>query len=158
MNKTINISILLLLLFIPLAAIANHIHKWTDSSGVVHYTDDVSKVPAQYREHSAMELDELKDSHSIKDNIDSDIDKHGEEMWTLVCAQCHFAGRGYRDGLIGLGYLTVDPITKFPKTAEEIVPRLKHATSGRRSDMDRLDISDEELLNVARYLLELQEK
>ena len=86
MNKKIIISILIVLLFTPLTAVANHIHKWTDSSGIVHYTDDISKVPMQYRENSAMEIDEITDPHSTKNNIDPD--------WWFRCLCSKWQERG----------------------------------------------------------------
>lgn len=40
--------VLLLVLALPLTAVAE-IYSWTDASGTVHFTEDISQVPKQYR-------------------------------------------------------------------------------------------------------------
>jgi predicted nucleotidyltransferase len=42
-------AILLWLFFSPSFSFAGEIYRWTDEKGVVHFTDDFSKIPPQYQ-------------------------------------------------------------------------------------------------------------
>jgi hypothetical protein len=42
-------AILLWLFFLPLFSFAGEIYRWIDEKGVVHFTDDLSQIPAQYQ-------------------------------------------------------------------------------------------------------------
>jgi len=46
------ISILLMMFFTVSLAHAAEIYRWTDEKGTVHFTDDVSKIPEQYRDQT----------------------------------------------------------------------------------------------------------
>ncbi len=38
-----------MLFFLPLFSFAGEIYRWIDDKGVVHFTDDLSQIPAQYQ-------------------------------------------------------------------------------------------------------------
>ncbi len=42
-------AILLSLFFSPSFSFAGEVYRWTDEKGVVHFTDDLSQIPAQYQ-------------------------------------------------------------------------------------------------------------
>ncbi len=139
----------------PLPVSGDHIHHWRDSSGVLHFTDNPCHVPAQYRQGSSMEIEDFdSDDQVAKIEDDDDEEFHGLELWSYVCASCHHTGFGFKGDKVGLGRILVDRTTRFPKTVEQIVSKLKHATSGRLSDMPKIDVSDEGLLGLAEYLLD----
>ena len=50
MRKTVKIAILILLLVLPPISHAADIYKWVDKNGTAHFTDDISKVPPEYRD------------------------------------------------------------------------------------------------------------
>jgi uncharacterized membrane protein YgcG len=50
MTKIIKMAILILLLVLPSIFHAADIYKWVDKDGTVHFTDDISKVPPEYRD------------------------------------------------------------------------------------------------------------
>ena len=50
MTKIVKIAILILLLALPSISHAADIYKWVDKNGTAHFTDDISKVPPEYRD------------------------------------------------------------------------------------------------------------
>jgi hypothetical protein len=50
MTKIVKIAILILLLVLPSISHAADIYKWVDKNGTAHFTDDISKVPPEYRD------------------------------------------------------------------------------------------------------------
>ena len=50
MRKIVKIAILILLLALPSISHAADIYKWVDKNGTAHFTDDISKVPPEYRD------------------------------------------------------------------------------------------------------------
>jgi hypothetical protein len=61
MTKTVKMAILILLLLVlPSIPYAADIYKWVDKDGSVNFTDDLSKVPPEYRDQ--VKKEEVKDS------------------------------------------------------------------------------------------------
>ncbi len=59
--------IILILLIFTLPGYAITIYKWVDKDGVMHFTDDYSKVPPQYRDQVKMEeRKDIEEKSSIK--------------------------------------------------------------------------------------------
>ena len=54
-----SIFIFLILLVFSVTAYSATVYKWVDKEGVVHFTDDLSKVPPSY--HNRVETEERKD-------------------------------------------------------------------------------------------------
>ena len=50
MTKIVKITILILLLVLPSISHSADIYKWVDKNGTAHFTDDISKVPPEYRD------------------------------------------------------------------------------------------------------------
>ncbi len=50
MMKIAKMAILILVLVLPLISYAADIYKWVDKDGSVNFTDDLSKVPPEYRD------------------------------------------------------------------------------------------------------------
>jgi len=83
--------ILFILLFIFVAEISfAEVYKWVDEKGVVHFTDDITQIPAKYRgkiEEIGVEEDKSevrKEGESLpkkKDDSYRDSLGRGEEYW-----------------------------------------------------------------------------
>jgi len=129
------------------------IYQWKDEGGVMHYTDNLNQVPPKHRKEGLAELHEPAPSAGVSQVKNPDLKPVKYRAWEEKCAGCHHAGEGARDGLLGLAHLTINKITRFPAGEDEVVEELRYATSGRYSDMARMDVTDEELHSIARYLL-----
>lgn len=138
------------------AAEAGALYQWRDAAGRLHVTDDATKVPPALRQRAVRKLAPLVPVQRSNDNAAPVRHLEGGRVWEEKCAACHHTGKGERDGKLGLGQLAIDPETRFLRRPEELLPRLKYATSGRTTDMPEVEISDEELLAVARYLVAAQ--
>jgi len=152
-----------LLLILPLIAFApstyaGAIYKWKDAAGMVHFTDNLNNVPAKYRKDKPLimgnGLPDVKSPEKSKVQLPT---SEGGKLWNNKCSACHYLGNGQADGLKGLGYLAVNPATKFPAHVEEILPDLRYAVSGRTSDMEEVGISDDELRTVAQYIIDFRQ-
>lgn len=89
--KVVCFAILILLLVLPSVSHAADIYKWVDKDGTAHFTDDLSKVPPEYRDQ--VKREEVKDSPqiqtptpapaSVKKTGEATRDAHGrgEEYW-----------------------------------------------------------------------------
>ena len=68
-----NWTILLLLSFLAPLSFSGEIYRWTDETGVVHFTDDISNVPARYQ--SQVDKREVTEeiSKEAEEQIDSEI-------------------------------------------------------------------------------------
>jgi len=130
------------------------IYQWKDSGGVTHFTDNAMNVPEEYREIAKRKVKKLRVSGG--DGGMQDQPKAlGELAWLDKCASCHTAGEDKGDKL-GLGSLAVNQQTKFPATVGGIVSQLRWAANGRMSDMPSLDVTDEELKQIAKFILGAQ--
>ena len=65
MTKIVKMALLILLLLVlPSISHAAHIYKWVDKDGSVNFTDDLSKVPPEYRDQ--VKTEEVRDSEKIQ--------------------------------------------------------------------------------------------
>jgi len=62
--KIAKIAILLLLLVLPSFSYAAQIYKWVEKDGSVNFTDDLSKVPPEYRDQ--VKTEEVRDSQKTQ--------------------------------------------------------------------------------------------
>ncbi|MES0372559.1 MAG: DUF4124 domain-containing protein [Mariprofundaceae bacterium] len=148
---------LLLTLSLALYAVSSYageIYKWKDDAGIVHFTDNMNTVPAKYRNEKPLIMKDA--SPVVKSAVKRPLSRSkskGDVLWINKCAACHHLGKGQVNGLKGLGYLAVNSVTKFPSLIDEILPDLKYATVGRTSDMEAVELSEDELRAVAQYII-----
>jgi len=65
MTKIVKMAILILLLLVlPSMSHAADIYKWVDKDGTAHFTDDLNKVPPEYRDQ--VKIEEVRDSEKIQ--------------------------------------------------------------------------------------------
>jgi len=134
--------------------IAAEVYSWKDASGI-HFTDNIANVPVEFRESGKREI--KGDTQTISKGNTMSASKN-KEVWTKRCTSCHHTGAGRKDGKRGLASYTLNFISGFPKTPEQVLPSLKKATNGRTTDMTPMNLPDEELLAIARFLLKDQER
>lgn len=82
-----NLLIILFVLFIWISISKGEIFKWVDKNGIVHFTDDISKIPVEYIKNieklediSVNEVRFEKESKK-KDDVYKDILGRGEDYW-----------------------------------------------------------------------------
>ncbi len=131
---------------------AADIYQWKDAGGITHFTDNEMNVPDKYRKTAKRKINKLRVSGSSDGNVQEKTKSLEAKAWLAKCASCHTKS-GDKDGKLGLGALAVNQQTKFPATIEEIVPQLRWAANGRMSDMPSLDVTDEELKQIAAFIL-----
>lgn len=157
MSTACKLLLLAALMFAPPVA-AERLYQWRDAAGRLHITDDATKVPPAARERSERHLTPLMPVHTeAKGEPEPQAGLDGSRLWRDKCAACHHTGSGDRDGKMGLADLTLDKATRFLREPEELLANLKYATSGRTTDMPEVEVSDAELLAIARYLLAAQQ-
>ncbi|MDX8395304.1 MAG: DUF4124 domain-containing protein [Mariprofundaceae bacterium] len=136
------------------------LYQWKDRAGITHFTDNPMQVPLKYRKESKRDMSRFRRSPSQKKdqpNAEMKIVKLGSSSaWDNKCAKCHTIKR---DGSkkVALGFLAIDQRTMFPKAVKDMLPRLKLLTDGR-DGMAKVDVSKEELEEVAKYILAEQSK
>ena len=64
MTKIVKIVILILLLVLPSISFAADIYRWVDKDGSVNFTDDLDKVPPEYRDQ--VRTEEVRDSEQTQ--------------------------------------------------------------------------------------------
>jgi hypothetical protein len=135
--------------------VAAELYQWRDDAGQLHFTDNPMEVPAQYRDlkRSVGKLEVVSTS-----SAGGAVSSSKGELWMERCAACHHVGRGKKGNLVGLGYLAVNKVTRFPNTPQEVFKTFREAANGRIGDMKPIQISDDDLLKIARYFLGAQEK
>jgi len=135
---------------------AAQIYQWKDASGVIHFSDNPNAVPPQYRKDSGRNIQELpatRVSESAASKANAPARYRGREIWRSKCAECHYvSGNALKDGKRGLHRFIIDEQTNFPRDPEQVLPQFKYATSGRTSEMPPVDISDDELRAMIKYL------
>jgi len=62
--KIVKIVTLILLLVLPSISHAADIYKWVDKDGAANFTDDLSKVPPEYRDQ--IKTEEVRDSQQTQ--------------------------------------------------------------------------------------------
>ncbi|MDX8396849.1 MAG: DUF4124 domain-containing protein [Mariprofundaceae bacterium] len=133
------------------SAQAVELYQWKDAAGVLHFTDNELNVPALQRQSAKREVNALR-AYSGSEGSQPQAVGMAEKVWMLKCASCHTTGLGENEK-IGLGKLAVNQSTKFPETIENLWPKLRWAADGRWSDMPKQDVSDDELKQIAAFLL-----
>jgi hypothetical protein len=87
------------------------------------------------------------------------LDKaEGKLKWEAFCAACHFTGKEKERGKLGLSRFMINDATRFPATQEQVVREFRRAANGSYSDMDDIEISDDELKLISAYLLDKQKR
>jgi len=135
------------------SVLAAKLYQWKDAAGITHFTDNLANIPKAARA-TPRNVGTVDVVHAEGKNRISQ--ENGEKLWNARCASCHFEGQGRKGELRGLGSLAVNPVTRFPATPNRMLAKLRPAVEGRTTDMTRMEISDEELLAIARYLLAAQ--
>ncbi len=79
MTKIVNIAFLILLLVLPSISLAAEIYKWVDREGTVNFSDDLEKVPPEYRDQ--VKREEVRDSEKTQTPTPApgSVQKPGEE-------------------------------------------------------------------------------
>jgi hypothetical protein len=152
-------NILLFGLFIFFAsgvAGSAEIYQWRDAGGV-HFVDDPAKVPPEYRKKARRELKALQPTTLVGVAAPFDMSE-GKLKWETFCAACHFTGKEKERGKHGLTRLLINDATKFPATQKQVVWEFRRAANGSYSDMDAIEISDDELKLISAYLLDKQKR
>lgn len=146
-------SAIALVMGLPVSAAS--FYQWKDEAGVTHFTDNPNMVPPKYRSKSQRDLSSFP---ALKSNASEPASRMSAKykVWTEKCASCHHTGKGERDGLIGLGPVTINSNTRFPETVKDLTKKLRFAANGRYSDMSTVDVTDDELRAIANYLMEKQ--
>lgn len=146
----------IILLLVGIQPVLGAVYQWRDVSGAMHFTDNPNQVPPQYRKNVVGGLVETvappAGGNQVKSTARIPV-KY--KVWTEKCASCHHAGEETKGGLQGLAHVTINQVTRFPATIDEVVRQLRFASNGRFSDMSRVDVSDDELRSIAQYLLSM---
>lgn len=137
------------------SAVSAEIYQWRDAGGRIHFVDDPSKVPAKYREKAKRNVDGLP-AISSENTSKAAVEHEGKAKWEMYCAECHVAGQERERGKVSLFPVLIDSGTKYPVSRSRAVWEFRRAADGHYSDMDAIDISDEELGLIAEYLLDMQ--
>ena len=134
---------------------AGEFYQWRDSAGRVQFTDDPAKVPAEYRESGKRKMGSIESTgEATQASVGASKVLSGKAIWQEKCAECHHTGFGFMPGtdIMGLGPTAVDDVSRMPKKPEEILFDLRFAVDGRKGVMRAVDMSDEEILAVAKFL------
>jgi mono/diheme cytochrome c family protein len=74
----------------------------------------------------------------------------------MQCASCHTTGIGFVEGKIGLLDYVQNLDTGMAISAPNVIKSLRKATQGRTTDMRPMNLLDEELTAITRYLMTFQ--
>jgi len=141
-------AIIVVISFDLSVAQAATLYQWYDDSGRLQITDDFSKVPASEKQMAVRDVPALETTSSSGGFVKMD----GKALYESKCAACHLFGVKNRDGKEGLGWTLLDEKTGDTRPFEEIFFRLRKAADGR-TDMPYVNVSNDELTKVARYLI-----
>jgi len=131
-------------------ASAGTFYKWKDASGIVHFTDDLSKVPMEYRANSAKDMKPLAVVSKEPEKLKA---QKGKALYEQKCEACHVIDYGDKDGRESLAWAIIDRSTNYPHTRDDLFKRLRRVVDGS-IDMPVVDIKDDELMAVVDYLIE----
>jgi len=131
---------------LTLSASAADIYQWRDKAGIVHFTDDPMQVPAEKRADAIRELEPV----AVRQ---SGPDRAGRAAWEEKCALCHSPDDLAAEGKVALGPVVWPSDALSPLPLAEVVERLRQAARGSYSAMARVDVDDETLESIGRYLL-----
>ena len=79
MTKIVKMGILILLLVLPSISHSADIYKWVDKDGTVNFSDDLNKVPPEYRDQ--VKTEKVRDSEKTQTPTPgpASVQKTGEE-------------------------------------------------------------------------------
>lgn len=135
---------------------AETIYQWRDEAGAIHFTDNPASVPADKREGSARVLPSPVSKQKKKQASGrSQAASTGQDLWLNKCSSCHHLnGAGWKGDKLGLHPFVVDSSTGFPLTVDDIVRNFRYAVKGRTSNMPEIEISEDELSALAKYIVD----
>lgn len=133
-------------------AFAAEIYQWRDALGQLQFSDNPARVPAKLRDSAARDINALPATSSRGVSLE-------EGKWNVNCAACHHTGEYWAGDLLGLGsYTQVDPVTRFRKLPEDLLPLFQKSLAEKSTHMEPITLPDSDVLAIARYLLQKQEK
>jgi hypothetical protein len=154
MTRTLLLLALSCFMFIGYNLNAKEIYKWKEGDKT-YFTDNLDDVPFEFRENGKREL---KNRWSRRD--EEAIIQAGKEkdkaVWEMQCASCHTTGIGFVEGKIGLLDYVQNLDTGMAISAPNVIKSLRKATQGRTTDMRPMNLLDEELTAITRYLMTFQ--
>lgn len=150
--KKISAVFLVLTVCWAMSAAAGDIYQWTDSSGGLHFTDNLMKVPPQYREKSKRNVDPLK---GIKNRKVVKQEDEKKVAWQMHCGECHSTGAS-QEGLLGLSKVAIDLNTALPRAVSEVRTALSSAIrNATHFEIDSVQgVNEEAMEHITRYLME----
>jgi len=144
---------LLVLCISGVAASAATLYQWKDASGHMHFVDNLSKVPAEYRSNSSRDMPALKPVVKATKNSKSEL-LDGRGLYESKCKACHLLGFETAGGREGLGWAIIDEKTKYPQPPDKLFVIIREAVDGD-IDMPVMKISDKEVMAIADYLIKV---
>ncbi|RME83461.1 MAG: DUF4124 domain-containing protein [Zetaproteobacteria bacterium] len=132
------------------AAWAGEIYQWRDAQGVVHFTDDPSRIPPEAEPRRAhperVIVMERKGGEAAP----------GMALFAQKCGACHVLFADEDPNKEPLADALRDPNANVSYSEKEIFAKIRAAARGEieGSDMEPVEISDEELRAIARALAE----
>jgi mono/diheme cytochrome c family protein len=127
---------------------AGTLYQWKDESGHMHFTDNLSKVPLEYRANSPREMAPLKSSKELVSKQPLD----GKALYKDKCEACHVIGYVDDGAREGLAWAIIDQTTLYPHTRDNLFASLRSVVAGL-VDMPIVDISNDDLMAIADYLI-----
>jgi hypothetical protein len=118
--------IIIIILFFPLHSIGQ-IYKWVDEEGIVHFTDDSSKIPEKYLSKSEKSKQDIPISPSIeveesKDDLKQPIGQKSNEMTPIQWVEKVYREKSIRNLVYLIGLLIIllilIKILREPRPAE----------------------------------------
>lgn len=138
-------------------AVAGDVYRWRDASGVIHFTDDPSRIPPGARPVQAhperLIVMEQPEAGRQKDGKENPGAEDGGALFAKRCGQCHVLFPEEDPNKEALIEVLRDADTEAPRPLKEVVREFRRAADGRFSDMDAIEISDDELRAIAKALL-----
>ena len=145
-------ALLALMMAIPPYASAGKVYQWKDASGVVHFSDNPDDVPAKHRASSQREVAPLAGTVASSGGLGA---PSGREVWVSKCQACHVYTSDIREeGNMGIFSFIINPQTRFPFADDVIFTSMKNAASGFGEGMPAVQVSDEELKSLTRFLVQ----
>jgi hypothetical protein len=118
--------IIIIILFFPLHSIGQ-IYKWVDEEGIVHFTDDPSKIPEKYLSKSEKLKQDIPISPSIeveesKDDLKQPVGQKSNEMTPIQWVEKVYREKSIRNWVYLIGLLIIllilIKILREPRPAE----------------------------------------
>jgi len=128
------------------ASLAATLYQWKDAAGHMHFTDNLSKVPAEHRSNSARDMRPLVAASKVERVLD------GRALYEAKCATCHVIGYKNDGAREGLAWAIISDKTKYPQPPDKLFLIIREAVDGE-VDMPVMKISDKEVMAIANYLI-----